>query len=83
MRQTACLVINQSLLMAMLHSVVARRRFGPQTQCRPFRKLLTRGFELDDMSGLARRGSAIGFSFTLAHSRISHEYSSFFFYHSD
>ena len=32
MRQTACLVINPKLLMAMLHSLIARRRFGPQTQ---------------------------------------------------
>ena len=32
MRQIACLVVNQSLLMAMLHSIIARRRFGPQTQ---------------------------------------------------
>ena len=32
MRQTACLVSTQSLLMAMLHSLIARRRFGPQTQ---------------------------------------------------
>ena len=31
MRPTACLVVNQSLLMAMLHSLIARRRFGPQT----------------------------------------------------
>ena len=33
--------------MAMLHSLIARRRFGPQTQWRPLR--------------LARRGSAMGF----------------------
>ena len=34
MRQTACLVFNQSLLKAnsMLHSLVARRWFRPQTQ---------------------------------------------------
>ena len=32
MRQTACLVVNPSLLMAMLNSLIARRRFGPQTQ---------------------------------------------------
>ena len=32
MRQTACLVATQSLLVAMLHSLIARRRFGPQTQ---------------------------------------------------
>ena len=40
----------QSLLMAMLHSLIARRRFGPQTQWRPFRKALTSGLGLDDMS---------------------------------
>ena len=32
MRQTACLVITQSRLIAMLHSLIARRRVGPQTQ---------------------------------------------------
>ena len=50
MRQTACLVETQSLLMAMLHSLIARRRFGPQTQWRPPCKILTSGFGLDDMS---------------------------------
>ena len=30
MRQTACLVSIQSLLMAMHHSLIVRRRFGPQ-----------------------------------------------------
>ena len=32
MRQTACLVFNPSWLKAMLHSLVARRWFRPQTQ---------------------------------------------------
>ena len=32
MRQTACLVLTQSWLKAMLHSLVARRWFRPQTQ---------------------------------------------------
>ena len=32
MRQTACLVLTQSLMKAMLHSLVARRWFRPQTQ---------------------------------------------------
>ena len=32
MRQTARLVSTKSLLMAMLHTLIARRRFGPQTQ---------------------------------------------------
>ena len=50
MRQTAFLVVNPSLLMAMLHSLIARRRFGPQTQWWPLRKTLTSGFGLDDMS---------------------------------
>ena len=40
----------QLLLMAMLHSLIARMRFGPQTQWRPFRKTLTTGLGLDDMS---------------------------------
>ena len=46
--------------MAMRHSLIARRRFGPQTQWRPLRKTLTSGLGLDDMS-LARRGSTFGF----------------------
>ena len=32
MRQTACLVLTQSWLNAMLHALVARRWFMPQTQ---------------------------------------------------
>ena len=36
--------------MAMLHSLIARRRFGPQTQLRPLRKTLTSGLGFDDMS---------------------------------
>ena len=32
MRQTACLLFNPILLKAMLHSLVARRWFRPQTQ---------------------------------------------------
>ena len=40
----------QSLLMAMLHSLIAQLQFGPQTQWRPLRKTLTSGLGLDDMS---------------------------------
>ena len=47
--------------MAMLHSLIARRRFRPQTQWRPLRKILTSGLGLDDVFGLARRGSTVGF----------------------
>ena len=36
--------------MAMLHSFIARRRFGPQNQRRPLRKTLISGLGLDDMS---------------------------------
>ena len=36
--------------MAMSHSLIARRWFGPQTQWRPLRKTLTSGLGLDDMS---------------------------------
>ena len=50
MRQTVFLVVNPIILMAMLHSLIARRRFGPQTQWRPLRKTLTCGLGLDDMS---------------------------------
>ena len=35
--------------MAMLHSLIARRRFGLKTQM-PLHKTLTSGLELDDMS---------------------------------
>ena len=34
----------------MLHSLIARRRFGPQTQWRPLRKTLTSVLGRDDMS---------------------------------
>ena len=37
----------------------------------PARSTLTSGLGLDDLSGLARRGSSIDFRLTLAHSRIS------------
>ena len=48
--------------MTLLHSLIARRRFGPQTQGRPLRKTLTGGLGLDDnVFGLACRGSTIGF----------------------
>ena len=36
--------------MATVHSLIAQRQFGPQTQWRPFRKTLTSGLEHDDMS---------------------------------
>ena len=36
----------QSLLLDMLYSLIARRRFGPQTQWRPLRKTLTSGMGL-------------------------------------
>ena len=32
MRQTPCLVVNTTIVDAMLHSLIARQRFGPQTQ---------------------------------------------------
>ena len=40
----------RSLLVAVLRSLIARRRFGPQTQWRPLRKTLTSGLGIDDMS---------------------------------
>ena len=70
--------LTQSLLMAMLHSLIARRRFGPQTQWRPLRKTLTSGLGLDDMSLVWPPWFNYWFSFTLVYSRISHEYSSLF-----
>ena len=36
-------------MMAMLHSVIARQRLGPQTQRRTLRKILTSGLGLDDI----------------------------------
>ena len=50
MRQTACLIQTQLFCKAMLHSFIARRRFGPQTLWRPLRKTLTSGLGFDDMS---------------------------------
>ena len=50
MRQTACLIINQPRLTAMLHSLIARRRVGPQTQLRTRHKAFTSGLGLDAMS---------------------------------
>ena len=59
---------------------IARRRFGPQTQWRPLHRTLTNGLWLDDMIclWLCPLWFNYWFSFTLAHSRISHEYSSLF-----
>ena len=47
---TMIVLSTQSLLMAMLHSLIARLRFGLQTQWWPLRKTLTSGLGLDDMS---------------------------------
>ena len=60
-RQTACLLSTQSLLMAVLRSLVARRQFGPRARWRPLRGTLASGLGLGGVSGLARRSSAIGF----------------------
>ena len=68
----------QSLMMAMLHSLIARRRFGPHTQWRSLRKTINSGLGLDDMFWLGRPWFNYWFSFTLAYSRISLEYSSLF-----
>ena len=62
----------------MLHSLIARRRFGPQTRCRPLRKTLTSGLGIEDMSLVWPAVVQLSFSFTLAYSIISHEYSSLF-----
>ena len=59
MRHIACLVVTQSRLTAMPHSLIARRWFGPQTQWRPLRKAFTRPWCF--VFGLARRGSTSGF----------------------
>ena len=48
--------------MAMFYFLIARWRFGPQTQWRPLRKTLASGLRLDDMSlAWPAVGSAIGF----------------------
>ena len=43
-------LLTQPRLIAMLHSLVARRRVGPQTQCWPQHKAFTSGLGLDAMS---------------------------------
>ena len=48
MRQTACLVLTQSWLKAMLHSLVARRWFRPQTQWRLRCEARNSELKLDD-----------------------------------
>ena len=63
--------------MAMLHSLIARRRFGPQTQWRSLRKTLV-GWGLTICLWLGPPWFNYWFSFTLAYNRISHEYSSLF-----
>ena len=50
MRQTACLVINPTSVIALLHSLIAWRRVGPQTQWRPRHKTFASGLRLDAMS---------------------------------
>ena len=64
--------------MAMRHSLIARRRLGPQTQWRTHRKTLSSGLGLDPPLFNYWTFLLPFFSFTLAHSRISHEYSSLF-----
>ena len=63
-------------LKALLH-LIARRRFGPQTQWRPLRKSLTSGWGMIIYLWLGPPWFNYWFSFTLAYSRISHEYSLF------
>ena len=50
MRRTACLIFNQPRLIAMLHSLIARRRVGPHTQWRPRHKAFTSRLGLDAIS---------------------------------
>ena len=64
--------------MAVLHSLIARRRFGPQTQWRPLRKTLTSGLGLDDMSLAWLAVVQLLVFIYSGYSRISHEYSSLF-----
>ena len=40
-------LLTQPRLIAMLHSLIARRRIGPQTQWRPRHKAFTSGLGLD------------------------------------
>ena len=68
----------QSLLIAMLQSLNAQWRFGPQTQWRPLRKTLISGLGLDDMSLAWPVVVQLLVFITLAHRRISHEYSFLF-----
>ena len=43
-------VLTQPRLITMFHSLIARRRVGPQTQGRPRHKAFTSGLGLDTMS---------------------------------
>ena len=54
--------------MAMLHSLIARRRVGPQTQWRPRHKAFTSGLGLDAMSLAWPTVVQLVVSFTLAYS---------------
>ena len=58
--------------MTILHSLIAQRGFGPQTQWRPLRKNLTVGWGLTICFWLGAPWFNYWFSFTLSHSRISY-----------
>ena len=78
MWQTACLVLNPIIVDSYASLFSCTTAVRTQIQLRPLRKTLTSGLGLDDMSVAWPPWFNYWFSFTLAYSRISHEYSSLF-----
>ena len=61
MRQTTCLVVNPIIVDGYASLFNCTTAVRASTQWRPLRKILASGLGLDDVFGLARRGSTIGF----------------------
>ena len=78
MWQTACLVVNPIIVDGYASLFNCTTAVWAQTQWRPLRETLTSGLGLDDMSLAWPAVVQLFVSFTLAYSRISHEYSSLF-----
>ena len=76
MWQTACLVINPIIVNGYASLLIARRRFGSQHIFKP--QPTPVGWGLKICLWLGPPWFNYWFLFTLAHSRISHEYSSLF-----
>ena len=76
MRQTACLVVNPIIVDGYASLFNCTTAVRASDSMRPLRKTSTSGLGLDDMSLAWPVVFNYWFSFTLAYSRISHEYSS-------